>query len=853
MSHCKRKPLPIFSKSVILLDDDIHVPFIRMTEACRDITEATVMRDQLFVNLLGTAPQSVLTALLVCMVMAGTLVLLFRHVETAAGPARIGWTALTALVAGVGVWTTHFVAMLGYRPDLALVYDGPTTFLSAVAGVAFVGGPIAGSFFVDVRWRGFMGGIAGLGVGAMHFTGMSALQGCLVAYDPVSSAFGLASGAALFAVAMGNRAARFTAPLRAAAIVLGVCTLHFMALAGVTLEVLRPDLEAIDGTMLSALIAVTSLGLSCAGLATAVSARRLQLERQRAATDEARRNAAFATALRHMSNGLVMVDAESRISAINERARTMLGLDRTTALEGASLRDFLGGIGARQGWGAERLQRLVRGHLDRLAAEGNSRTEEELEDGRIVAVTCQRTPDGGVILTFDDLTEYRTAEAEIAHLVFHDPLTGLANRRGFREHMQAVVGHGRHTALLVVDLDRFKPVNDTLGHPVGDALLVAVGERLTRAVGENGSVYRLGGDELAVVLGDVDEPGAVAIAASLVSSIGEIFDVEGHTISIGCSIGMTWLDAGERPTEGLQRADLALYRAKERGRGRVEVYETGMLEQAQERRQMELDLKHALETEGFELHYQPLFQLSDQRLLGFEALIRWRHPQLGLVSPAEFIPLAEETGMILGIGAWVLDRACHQLRRWPADIHVAINVSAVQMRSPDLVDEVVAALKRHDVAAERLEIELTETAMVEDGDAIAETLRKLRKLGVRIAMDDFGTGYSSLAHMRNFELDRIKIDRSFVDTSDDDIGARAVIRAVTSMAHDLSILTIGEGVETPEQLARLTELGCDVAQGFLLGRPLVQDAADNLVTGQQIEDDAAADRAVLALVRKDAA
>ena len=811
------------------------------------------MRDYVFLNLLGTAPQFVLTALLVCATMAGTLVLLFRHVETTTGRPRLGWTALTALVAGVGVWTTHFVAMLGYRPDLSLVYDGVTTFLSAVVGVVLVGGPIAASFFVPARFRPVAGGFAGLGVGAMHFAGMSALQGCLIGYDPVPVLLGLAFGAGFFAFAIGSDLARRKILLSGGAIVVGVCALHFTTLAGLSLELLQSDLSAIDGAMLSALIAVTSLGLSCIGLATTMSARRLQLERERAAEAEAQRNAAFTTALRHMSNGLVMVAPDGRISAINERACEILGLDGATLGEGTSLRDVLGELGTRQSWGAEVLQSLVRRHLDDLAAKGHSRTEEELEDGRIIAATCKRTPEGGIVLSFDDLTEYRTAEAQIAHLASHDPLTGLANRRGFREHVQAAAGQGRRMTLLVLDLDRFKPVNDTLGHPVGDALLVATGERLTGLVGSLGAVFRLGGDELAIVLSDMDEAGALALADALVASIAVPFEIDDHTISIGCSIGMTTLEPGERSAEGLQRADLALYRAKERGRGRVEVYEAGMLEQAQRRRQMELDMRHALETDGFELHYQPLYQLSDQRLLGFEALIRWRHPELGLVSPADFIPLAEETGLIVGIGAWVLDRACRQLRRWPDDIHVAINVSAVEMRMATLVDDVAAALERHGVATGRLEIELTETAMVEDGDAIAETLRRLRRLGVRIAMDDFGTGYSSLAHMRNFELDRIKIDRSFVDTSDDDIGARAVIRAVTSMAHDLSILTIGEGVETPEQLARLTELGCDVAQGFLLGRPLAQDVASSLVSQQQMEDDAAAEPLVMLRTRKDAA
>jgi diguanylate cyclase (GGDEF)-like protein len=394
----------------------------------------------------------------------------------------------------------------------------------------------------------------------------------------------------------------------------------------------------------------------------------------------------------------------------------------------------------------------------------------------------------------------------------------------------------------LIDLDRFKAVNDMLGHGVGDQLLVEVAKRLLAAVGCEGTSYRIGGDELAV-LAHVDVVAAKALGERIVAAISSPFEIAGHTLSIGCSIGIAFADAGTGTEVAQQMADLALYKAKENGRGRIEFYSDGMIESAALRRIMERELVAATEAGQFEMHYQPLFALPEQNLVGFEALLRWNHPERGMVPPADFIPLAEQTGAIVEIGAWVIDEACRQAALWPSDTYVSINISPVQLRAVDILRQLTTALDRHGLTPCRIEVEITETAMVDSSDQIRGILAGLRGLGVRIAMDDFGTGYSSLAHLREFDLDRIKIDRSFINASRDDAGAAAVVRAVTGMAADLKIATTGEGVETAEQLQNLVALGCGTAQGYHLGRPLTATAATELVLRNDKPDAVDADLA----------
>ena len=417
-----------------------------------------------------------------------------------------------------------------------------------------------------------------------------------------------------------------------------------------------------------------------------------------------------------------------------------------------------------------------------------------------------------------DISATMRAQAQVAHLAHHDALTGLPNRRSFSEQIEALSRSGPFF-MLMLDLDRFKAVNDTLGHAVGDDLLIEAARRLRDNCQPSDMLFRLGGDEMAL-LGKLTQSEAERLADRLIASFARPFQIGDQEITVGLSIGLAMASQGDAPEFVQRMADLALYEAKENGRGRVEAYRDGMIEEASQRRLLESDLARAVQTGQFELHYQPLYSLPNRELAGFEALIRWHHPERGQVSPAEFIPVAEQCGAILDIGAWVIDEACRQAALWPDYLDVSINVSPVQLRSVDVLRQITDALSRHRLTPRRIEVEITETAMVENSEQIMLILAGLRALGVRIAMDDFGTGYSSLMHLREFELDRIKIDRSFVNASHTDPSAAAVVRAITSMAKEMSISTTGEGVENEDQLANLVDYGCGTAQGYLLGRPV---------------------------------
>lgn len=789
----------------------------------------------------------VVLALAVATVMATTVFILARRAAVLRGEKKAIRVVVVAIVAGVGTWTTHFVAMLGFRPDVLLGYDPLLTLASAAIGIVAVGGPLAAACYLRRDWhRVICGCLSGLGVGAMHYTGMFALEGCTVTNDLPTMLLALAFGSICFAGALGIGALRPTSVLPIGLSVIGICSLHFTALYGASLsDFVGLGGRAVGAGALTALVLTAALGLCGAAVAAGVAESRLENQRRQAATEQARQNDVFLSALRNMSNGLIMVDAEGRVSATNPQACQILGLEISDLAVGAELETALSPLLRRDDWNEEDAASFIAEHRQWLASPVAIRVERRFSNQRTLLVLCSKMPEGGAVLTYDDVSEHRAAQDAMIHMAYHDALTGLPNRRSFREDVQALLTRDGDASVLMLDLDRFKWVNDTLGHGVGDALLVQVADRLRRVCPEGDRIYRLGGDELAVISVDGCEASARALADAMLDSFAPAFQIDGHSVAISCSIGFACVHEGER-NNLVEKADLALYRAKSLGRSRSEGYESGMMERAIERRQIESDLAIAVENGEFELYYQPLHALPETRLVGFEALIRWRHPGRGMVSPAEFVPIAEANGLILQIGAWVLDEACRQIARWPGDLHVAINASAVQLRSPDFAEQVSAALQRHGVPAWRLEVELTETAMVEDGQQIAEVLKALRQLGVRIAMDDFGTGYSSLAHLRDFELDRIKIDRSFVYADATDIGSRAVIRAVTSLARDLEIVTIGEGVETAEQLQRLIDLGCDVAQGYHLGRPLDATAAGRLISVKMFEEDLQEERQALA-------
>ncbi|TXJ14011.1 MAG: EAL domain-containing protein [Afipia sp.] len=420
-----------------------------------------------------------------------------------------------------------------------------------------------------------------------------------------------------------------------------------------------------------------------------------------------------------------------------------------------------------------------------------------------------------------DITERRRAEARIAYMAHHDGLTNLPNRVMFQERLRHDLERnhpaGKNVAVLCIDLDLFKNVNDSFGHPVGDKLLIEVAQRLAESVRGGNLVARLGGDEFAMILAANVSPNEVsAQAAQIIEMVSAPYRIDGLEVVIGASIGIA-ISPGDGGTaeELLRNADMALYRAKSEGGGVHHFFEKEMDRLAQRRRDMEIDLRHALASGEFELHYQPLVDLAQDRIVSFEALLRWRHPEKGMISPADFIPLAEDIGLIVPLGEWVLREACKQAAEWPSDVRVAVNLSAAQFRNRNLSQAVFTALAQSGLSPLRLELEITESIFLADSEANLAILHQLREFGVRISMDDFGTGYSSLSYLRSFPFDKIKIDRSFVRDIAERPDSIAIVRAISGLGRSLNISTTAEGVETVDQLDWLRSEGCTEVQGFL--------------------------------------
>lgn len=538
----------------------------------------------------------------------------------------------------------------------------------------------------------------------------------------------------------------------------------------------------------------------------------------------------LSSAVESIPQGILMCGPDDRVILANGNFRALFDLSEAAVQPGTTR---AGVVSACIGQGAQVI--ADEGPQDQRLAAGLQVTRKrivQVRDERTIVVTIARTEEGGSVAVYEDVTERQRQEQRIAHLAHHDSLTGLANRILFREKAEEYVASslatGQPTALLYLDLDQFKTVNDTLGHPVGDRLLVEVAVRLRQAIGEEDLIARLGGDEFAIVLHGRRSPAQAAdMADRIIDAIGQPFDISGQCIFVGVSIGIAISPQdGEDADTLLMHADMALYRAKQDGRNIHRFFEMAMDAQIQQRRELELDLRSALAEDQFQLHYQPLYGLNHGQIACFEALIRWPHPERGNIPPCEFIPIAEETGLISAIGSWVLKQACREASSWPSDVRVAVNISPVQFRTRTLVLDVLAALGASGLPASRLEIEITEGVLLQDTEATLTTLDELRSLGVRIVMDDFGTGYSSLSYLQKFRFDKVKIDRAFVQDIHEGEDKRAVVRAVTSLCASLGIETTAEGVETAAQMEALRREGCSQAQGFFIGRPM--PAADVL-------------------------
>jgi diguanylate cyclase (GGDEF)-like protein len=530
----------------------------------------------------------------------------------------------------------------------------------------------------------------------------------------------------------------------------------------------------------------------------------------------------YEVALDNVSIGICSFNAANRLLLRNDRYAYLYGLLPEQVRVGMHLSEVLAlraSVGAMPDMTADEYVTLTQTEDSMRSPTGRV---VELKNGRVVVVRFQPLPDGGFVSTHEDITERRNAENRVAHMAHHDTLTGLPNRALLRERLEQALGDsGRPCAVMTLDLDDFKTVNDALGYQLGDKVLRATAERLAQCLPQGAFLARLGADEFAVVLaGTIASEAAETVAKALLCEVARSHTIEGQPVTPGASIAIAIAPQhGTNVDDLLRHADLALSTAKAAGGGRVALFSPTMESAVQRRRAMQADLRTAIADDALTLVYQPVADLESGRVTGFEALLRWDRPAHGRVSPAEFIPLAEETGLIVPIGAWVLRRACMEAARWPRRLRVAVNVSAAQFRAPGLYEAVTSALAASGLAPSRLELEITESAMMQNWQETAGVLQRLKQIGVRVAMDDFGTGYSSLGSLRKFPFDKIKIDQSFVRELSATTESVAIVRAIVALCGALGMSTTAEGVETREQLAILAEEGCTEVQGYLLSTP----------------------------------
>jgi diguanylate cyclase (GGDEF)-like protein len=788
-------------------------------------------------------------AALICLLATFTAFAAFdqsRHPRAS----RSLWVGLAAAVAGVGIWTTHFVAMLAFEPGMPVEYDFQTTLVSIAAaiGISAVGWTVARASSAAAAPIG--GAIIGLGICVMHFVGMSAMRmpaSVRWDHDLLITSIGLGVGLSAIALSLHRWCPRSHAWPAAVTLFFAICATHFTGVASATLQpyyLHAVPAAAVNGTDMGIAVAAAAaliLSISFGLIVIDRSAVRVQLlearerailadevlklatdvmesaaERDRLAEDVKRQADIGNAALDHMAQGLSMYDREDRLVTSNRRYSEIYGVPPHLLSQGTpyvSIIDYLISNGTIPGKTLQFVKRT------RNAATKSHSTEIPLKNGRIINVQRRPLPQGGWVATHEDVTEIREAGRRIAFLAAHDVLTGLPNRATFKEVLQEASsnlevrgGFAVHT----IDLDRFKELNDTLGHPIGDQILKQVAERLRTVVGNCGFVTRMGGDEFAVLQLDVERPeDAADLAARIIEAVGESYRFDGHTMAIGASVGISLAPRhGRRSDELLKRSDLALYRAKSDSRGTFRFFERGMDSRLQRRRELEIDLQLAVQHGQFEVHYQPLLDLVGGTIQSFEALLRWNHPTRGMVQPADFIGIAEESGLIIPIGEWTLRQACRDASTWPSDVNVAVNLSPAQFKRGDLVAMIRSALDAAALAPTRLELEVTESVLLHDEEWVRSILQRLTDLGISIAMDDFGTGYSSLSYLRTFPFAKIKIDRSFVA---DVVGAPdslAIVQATIHLSRKLGLKTTAEGVETVEQLEMLAAEGCTEVQGF---------------------------------------
>ena len=781
-------------------------------------------------------------AALICIAAAFSSFRIFSHVASSTGIRRLCLLVLTGICSGSGIWATHFIAMLAYDAGFPIAYEPYATAASLLIAVTAttLGFTVSAS---GTRWQPATGGIViGFGIGFMHYTGMYALVlvlhwETLLVFVSMFIGVALATAAMLVFHKSQSRRRRWMA---AGIFALAICGLHFTAMGAATV---LPHPSIYPSPINASLMVIAVSGVTLVILLSGIASTALMENYMRRQREEDLRiqNLRFDMALANMGDGLCMFDSERRLVVCNDRYAKMYHLPAELLQPGTHHHEIIKHRvknGILKGDTSERAAEHVLSTLHTLPEAAPSSRVDELSDGRLICVTREPMMGGGWVATHKDVTEQQRSEARITYLAQHDSLTDLPNRALMRARLEQALAatrrSGRQLAVLMLDLDRFKDVNDTLGHPVGDALLKAVAARLRKCCREETIVARLGGDEFAVLeeMKDLFSE-ASALANRIQESLAAPFDLGDFQVITGTSIGIA-----AAPSDGtdcddiLKKADLALYRAKSGGRGSHRFFEPEMDHFMQARRALERDMRCSIANGEFELHYQPFVDLRTGQMSGCEALLRWHHPERGLVMPGEFITLAEETGLIVPLGEWALLTACAEAAKWPEYLKISVNISTAQFRSADLVQSIANALNAFGLAPERLELEVTESAIMHDSQAVFSTLRQLHKLGVRVALDDFGTGYSSLSFLQKFPFDKIKIDCSFIrELMSTNKEERVVARAVVRFAASLGRTATAEGVETKKQLRFLRAEGCSEMQGYYFSRPLrAEDFSQMLLT-----------------------
>lgn len=782
----------------------------------------------------------VLLAAAVCLVSTYACVGLMRHAQQAKGRMRLIWNGVSALAVGLGIWGTHFIAMLAFRPGITLAYDVPLTALSLLIAILVCGGGIALAVHSGKLIDRVLGGATvGVGISVMHYTGIAAvmLEGDIV-WDSGIVALSILGGMVLSALAFAvtTRSGWRSSALAATLLAIAICTLHFTSMSGADFSNCLPMQGAteIDSLMLSILVAMTSLLVLAAAIGSIVldeaDRRRTAKEMARRAADAQRvaeANERLNLALTHMGQGLALFDGDGRLLLHNQRLPALLGLGQTNIV-GVTLVEILkrtfSALSDEPEEASRRAADLAEEYTD-MIQRGGGELVQLLGDDRALRIRHSPAAEGAWITTVEDISESRRNAAAIAHLAHHDSLTGLPNRARFISMLDGALGNlqtdeAEKLAVIAIDLNRFKDINDSCGHAAGDHVLRVVSERLKNDLKDGEIVARIGGDEFAAIKPFTTMTALRDFLTRIEAALSGRVTYGTTVLNVSGSVGVAIApDDGLDRSKLLNNADLALYRAKDDPDQRICYYEQEMDEAARERRAIAKDLWTAIDTNAFHLAYQVQKSVVTGETTGYEVLLRWNRPGHGPVSPAEFIPIAEECGAIGSIGAWVLANACREAALWPEPHKIAVNVSGLQLSQTGLPDLVRMVLDETGLAPERLELEVTETAIISDRKRALAVLNEIKQMGVSIAIDDFGTGYSSLDTLRSFPFDKIKLDRSFMAEVENDDQAKAIVRAILALGKSLSVPVLAEGVETSEQLEVLRVEGCTEAQGFLLGRP----------------------------------